>query len=95
MAESAGKGEICPLCSTAMIRRKRDPLARILGFLLLYVVIFLALCLLPTLTLSGELALAALALYAFYVMRQGPTWWCPECWHEQRPADVRDLADPP
>lgn len=76
----------CPLCGATMMRRRRDPLVRGAGMLLIYLALLLALIWLPQIT-PGELLAAALCLVTGLVLlRHKSRLWCPGCWHVRKPA---------
>jgi len=78
-----GNANTCPLCHGQMQARTRDPLLRMLGFLVLYASCFSFLWLLPRMRPSTGLTLGALAVWGIFLMRSAPTKWCPGCWFER------------
>ena len=80
--ESLQTGGDCPLCGTTMQHRRRDPLARMFGMLVLYVNCFVFLLILPDITLEAVLTMMLFAVWGIYLMRGGTSQWCPECWYE-------------
>ena len=80
---SAMSSARCPLCGTPMRERKRDPLTRAMGFLLLYAAAFLAVYVVPRIDLWSAAALAVLCAWGVRLMRRRFAHWCPACWHEK------------
>jgi len=74
--------ETCPLCGAPMLARKRDPLVRMFGFVVLYGSIFALLLFLPNIGIYEALAFGIIAAWGVVLMRSSPTWWCRECWFE-------------
>ena len=82
------EGIPCPLCGVQMLPRKRDPLARVTGFLVLYASASLFLLLCRDIDGWSAAALGVLCLWALLLMRSKMTVWCPSCWHEMLPRDA-------
>jgi len=74
----------CPLCGTRMQHRRRDPLARMFGMLVLYASCLVFLIILPGITRETILTLALFAVWGVYLMRGGSSLWCPGCWYEKQ-----------
>jgi len=72
MDAQQGKAMLCPLCASLMAPRKRSPLTRMSGSLLLYGVLFVFFFLLPLMKLWSALVLALVAAWSLYTMRPGP-----------------------
>jgi len=71
----------CPLCGGPMVLRRRDPLARLLGCVLLYAAAFMLLAWLPSLVTGKALAVATLLVAGCVLMRERRSWWCTRCWY--------------
>ncbi len=82
------EGIPCPLCGVQTLPRKRDPLARATGFLILYASAFVFLLLSRDIDGWSAAALGLLCLWALFLMRSRMTIWCPSCWHETLPRDA-------
>lgn len=71
----------CPLCGARQIQRKRDPLTRALGLILIYGSILTLLIILPGIGTGTILALSLVFLYGLTLLRERHQMWCPNCWH--------------
>ena len=70
----------CPLCRSAMVLRRRDPLVRAFGFVLLYVAALLFLIWLPPIRLGQIASVLIIGVCGAALMRNPKVWWCPDCW---------------
>jgi hypothetical protein len=64
-----------------MRRRRRDPLIRAAGALLVYVSLLLMLLWLPGITIDELLAAALCFVVGVYALCQTNQVWCSSCWH--------------
>ena len=66
-----------------MRRRRRDPLCRALGLVLLYAGAVVFLLWVPVLSMGRLLGVAALVVSGAVLAARRRTWWCTQCWHER------------
>ena len=71
------------MCGTPMQHRRRDPLARMFGMLVVYASCFVFLLLLPKIATEAALTAGLFAVWGIYLMRGETSEWCPGCWYEK------------
>lgn len=74
----------CPLCGTPLRSRRRDPLVRAFGALVLYGSCFTFLLLLPGITLPALLTTVIFGVWGMLLMKGETGQWCPGCWFDTR-----------
>jgi len=62
--------------------RRRSPVGRAWGLIVLYGAAALLLLWLPMLSVGRMGAVGLLVAYGLLQVRRPQSWWCPECWHE-------------
>ena len=79
--QAADNHPACPLCGGQMRPRRRDPLLRAAGMLLLYLALLLFLLWLPDVTVDESLAAGLCLVTGAILLRERIRPWCPACRH--------------